>query len=60
MWVEVSDEGPAAKMVANLAVMWEGQMVGQMAKHLGDRMAACSAVLSADGMVCALVELSDK
>ena len=47
-------------MVANLAVMWEGQMVGQMAEHLGERMAACSAVLLADEMVCALVELSDE
>ena len=59
-WVEVSDEGPAAKMVANLAVMWEGQMVVQMAELLGDRMAAYSAVLSADETVCALVDLSDK
>ncbi len=52
------DEGPAAKMVANLAVMWEGQMVVQMAKYLGERMAACSAVLSADETVCVLVEVS--
>ena len=58
VWVEVSDEGPAAKMVANLAVMWEGQMVGQMAKYLGERMAACSAVLSADETVCVLVGVS--
>ena len=46
-------------MVANLAVMWEGQMVGQMAKYLGERMAACSAVLSADETVCVLVGVSD-
>ena len=33
-------------------------MVVQMAKYLGERMAACSAVLSADETVCVLVEVS--
>ena len=35
-------------------------MVVQMAKYLGERMAACSAVLWADETVCALVDLSDE